>query len=247
MSNKHKTRAHKVSRILKPMRAANDCPCGSGMAFIECHGAKPPSALVPMVAASAIIDIAPAPITLKLDLACGQSCREGFEGVDVFPDAKHIVNLQRYPWPFEDNSVDELHCSHYIEHVPSWMVQPDGTPDFSGGGQDALLRFFDECYRILRPDGWFTVIAPAATSTRAFQDPTHRRYIPSEFYAYLNADWRKAQKLDHYVARCHFIGGGVPTVMQEFNALHAEVQARKIQTEWNCVFDWVAKLQAKKA
>jgi hypothetical protein len=55
----------------------------------------------------------------KLDLGCGLNPKEGFEGVDIRGNekAKHIVDLFKFPWPFEDNSVDEIHASHLLEHV----------------------------------------------------------------------------------------------------------------------------------
>ena len=62
---------------------------------------------------------------LKLDLGAGQSPREGFEGVDLnAPNPAHRVDLFSYPMPWEDSSVDELHCSHFIEHLPATT-----TPD----------------------------------------------------------------------------------------------------------------------
>ena len=58
---------------------------------------------------------------LQVDLACGSSKHaDDYLGVDVSDetDADIIWDLHIYPWPFEDNSVDKIHCSHYIEHIP---------------------------------------------------------------------------------------------------------------------------------
>lgn len=186
--------------------------------------------------------------TLKLDLAAGQNPREGFEGVDIWPGSKHVVNLLKFPWPFEDNSVDELHSSHFVEHIPMWHVDDSGEPIFSTGleGQDLLFRFFDECWRILKPDGWMQVHVPCHRSDRAFQDPTHRRFITSQTFLYLNRDWRNMNKLDHYNVKCHF-GVDVGHCMDAaFGLLHDEVQAKRFPSEWNLIIDWIAKLQAKK-
>ena len=105
----------------------------------------------------------------RLDLACGQSCREGFEGVDMFADAKHRVNLMRFPWPWADSSIDELHCSHFVEHIPMVYVSPEGEyrdVPASTGDRDLFFAFFDECWRILKPGGLMTVIVPALRSNR---------------------------------------------------------------------------------
>lgn len=191
---------------------------------------------------------------LKLDLAGGQNVREGFEGVDIWPESKHVVNLLQFPWPWADNSVDEIYCSHFIEHIPMIYVNALGheVPCGSTGAQDLLFRFFDECWRVLKPDGWGTFIVPNARSNRGFQDPTHRRFFVAETFLYLFSDWRKANKLDHYNVRCNFGGGDptkpdiVPIIQMEYNALSEEVQARKFNHEWNTILDWQAKLRAIK-
>lgn len=66
--------------------------------------------LVPEAAAprAAAIQRAARP-ELRLDLACGQNPREGFEGVDLWAGATHRVNLLRFPWPWQDGEADELH------------------------------------------------------------------------------------------------------------------------------------------
>ncbi len=132
--------------------------------------------------------LAKAPSHLKLDLACGQMPHEGFEGVDLWEGAKHRLDLFRCPWPWEDGSVEELHCSHFIEHIPMEEIEHNGRK------KDRLFAFFDECYRILKPGGRMTVFCPNARSNRAFQDPTHRRFIVAETFLYLHKPWRVANK-----------------------------------------------------
>lgn len=193
------------------------------------------------------------PVTRRLDLACGQSPRDGFEGVDIYPGAQHVMDLQSYPWPFEDESVLELNCSHYIEHIPMELVDSFGAPWTIRGAdhlsrshcRDALFAFFDEAWRILVPDGWLHIVVPAHRSDRAFQDPTHRRFITAQTFLYMNQEWRTVNRLDHYNVQCNFIGDCNPIVNAEMNLRHAEVAQRMIQRDWNTVIDWTAKLQKK--
>lgn len=227
-----------------PVLRAN-CPCGSAKPFWQCHGATAP---VPLVAATP--ELARPPVTRKLDLACGQNPRPGFEGVDIFPGAQHVVNLLRYPWPFDDNSVAELSCSHFIEHIPMWFVDPSGEPiEGPRGmqeGQDALLRFFDECWRVLVPGGAMKIVWPASRSDRAFQDPTHRRYIPEHMVLYLNAEWRRVNGLDHYRAVCNFDVNCGQTYDQAIQTRAPEVQRQLLFNQWNNVVDLVADIVARK-
>jgi hypothetical protein len=193
---------------------------------------------------------------VRLDLGGGQNVREGFEGVDVFPGSKHVVDLFKFPWPFADNSVDELHCSHFVEHIPLRDVEmSDLTPEAQASaahvgrnivGKDMLFAFFDECYRILKPGGDMRVIVPALRNNRAFQDPTHRRFLPAEMFLYLSAEWRKLNRLDHYKAECNFGINVNPTVPSELNLLTPEVATMRINNYWNVVIDWDAQLKSLK-
>jgi len=227
----------KKKTIAAPKQTPNTCPCGSAKLFDECHGAVPsintPTLVGPI-------------ISRKLDLGGGQNTRDGFECVDRFEGAQHVVNLFKFPWPFEDNSVAELHCSHFVEHIPMIEVDHYGTQVPFGEGVDLMFRFFDECHRILKADGIMTVIVPNGRSNRGFQDPTHRRFFVAETFLYLAAEWRKTNKLDHYGVKSDWGINVVPTVPNEFNALHTEVQAKRMNHEWNVVIDWVAQLVAKK-
>ena len=126
---------------------------------------------------------------LKIDLACGDNKKEGFLGVDICKtDSVDIVyDLEKYPWDFaKDNSVDEIHCSMYIEH----------TKD--------IIKFMEECYRILKPLGTMTIIAPYYSSIRAWQDPTHVRAISEATFLYYNKQWMKDNKLEHYGIKADF-------------------------------------------
>lgn len=118
-------------------------------------------------------------------------------------------------------------------------------------GKDLFFAFFDECWRILektsnpaQPAGVMTVLCPCARSNRAFQDPTHRRFIVAETFLYLNRDWRKLNKLDHYRVDCHFGIDVVPIIPTELSLLHPEAQQRRFNENWNTVMDWQARLVA---
>ncbi len=210
---------------------------------------------------------------VKLDLACGQIPKEGFEGVDLYaPNAKHKVDLWKFPYPWADNSVDELYCSHFIEHLPARSVEErdllPGAIKEEFLDKDFLFAFFDECYRILKPlpaqpppptpalgqpvipgplvpGGIMTVVVPSGRSDRGFQDPTHRRYIVAETFMYLSREWRELNKLDHYRVNCDFGLNVVPIVNSELTLHHQLAQQQRFQRDWNVVVDWHAHLVKK--
>ena len=113
---------------------------------------------------------------MKLDLGCGNNKKEGFIGVDTIKfDKVDIVADLRQKWQWEDNSVEEVHASHFVEHLD----------------QMERCHFANELYRVLIPGGKATIIVPHWASCRAYGDPTHRWTPISEFwFFYLSKEWR---------------------------------------------------------
>lgn len=145
---------------------------------------------------------------VKLDIACGQrkggadpttglQDPTGWTGIDIAAtEAVDIVHdLNVYPWPIEDQSVDMARCSHYIEHIPH---------DIPGSPLDGFIAFGNELHRILKPGAQCEIIAPYDSSTRAWQDPTHRRAISEQSFFYWNQEWLAANGLDHYGVTADF-------------------------------------------
>ena len=183
---------------------------------------------------------------LKLDLGCGLTPKEGFEGVDVRGGvAKYEVDLFRFPWPFEDKSVDEIYASHFLEHIPLRDVEErDVAPGHQYYlGADMLLAFMDECYRIMKPDAWMTITVPSGRSSRAFWDPTHRRFFMQETFCYFSEEWRVFNSLQHYRISTNFVGDIGQTQPVEEGMRSAEVQAQRMHQLWNVTVDWHAKLR----
>lgn len=115
----------------------------------------------------------------KLDLGCGKAKREGFLGVDQYQIAGvDLVADLRKPWPWETDSIPEVHCSHFVEHL-------------SGVER---VHFFNELYRVLKPGAKAAIITPHWASNRAYGDYTHQWPPVSEMlFYYLSRDWRLSQ------------------------------------------------------
>lgn len=179
--------------------------------------------------------------SIKLDLACGSSKREdGYIGVDISEDttADIIWDLNQYPWPFEDNSIDEIYCSNYVEHIPH---------DIQNGSKlDGLIQFMNECYRILKPDGKMTILAPYYTSMRAYGDPTHVRFICDFTFYYYNKEWRDSNKLSHYGITTDFDAIINYHVNDEMALRSETVRNKAFQEDWNAIDDIMVELTKRK-
>lgn len=118
----------------------------------------------------------------KLDIGCGKNKREGFEGVDIikFEGVDHVIDM-REPWPFEDESVEEINASHFLEHLTNLNDKWE------------RVKFFNECYRVLIPGGKVTLAFPHWNSARYYGDPTHKEPFSEWGFFYLDKDWRDVQ------------------------------------------------------
>lgn len=115
----------------------------------------------------------------KLDIGCGKNKREGFIGVDQYAmEGVDIVMDVRQKWTFDDASVEEVHCSHFLEH----LTGPE------------RVRFYNELFRVLKPGAKATIITPHWASNRAYGDPTHQWPPVAEMgFYYLKQSWRDTQ------------------------------------------------------
>lgn len=160
-----------------------------------------------------------APKIVKLDLACGFRKTPGFTGVDLCADADIKCDLEIFPWPFKNGSVDEIVCNHYVEH----------TAD--------LVRFMDETYRILKVGGKCSIQAPYYSSFRATMDPTHRRNISEMTFLYFNKEWREKNLLGQYAIKSDFDFSYGYILDPEWNNRSRETQQFAIKHYINVVTD----------
>lgn len=175
----------------------------------------------------------------KLDLACGQNKREGFFGVDIAEcdGVDQVVDLNRFPWPWPDNMVEEVFCSHYVEHTYQ------GTPE----RVDGLVLFMNEVYRVCGPGAKVEIIHPYAQSKRAFQDPTHTRFINEVTWWYFNREWREQQGLDHYPITADFGIEGISNGWYPGWELRSDTARQEhAERSWNVITDLAVTLKAIK-
>ena len=92
-----------------------------------------------------------------MDLCCSNFKRKGYTGVDVsnYPGVDVVADLNKAPWPFEDNSVGVFRMQDAIEHLKD------------------PIQTMKELWRCLAPKGWVLIEVPSTDGRGAFQDPTH--------------------------------------------------------------------------
>lgn len=133
-----------------------------------------------------------------LNLGCGNDPMGGAVNHDLglyqpWVDVPWDLNV--FPWPWDDNSFQTIVALDLLEHL------------------DSFIRFFDECWRIIKPSGRIAIRTPRWDSPNAVIDPTHKRCYHPESFDYLDPSTVWGQKYSMYTPRkwrkVEFVDNGV--------------------------------------
>lgn len=102
---------------------------------------------------------------MRLNLGCGKAKIPDWTNVDlvaaVEPD--QVVDLEKLPWPWPDDSVDGVRMMHVLEHL--------------GATRDAYLGIIKELYRVCKDGAEVLIAVPHPRHDFFLFDPTHVRAI----------------------------------------------------------------------
>jgi len=103
---------------------------------------------------------------MKLNLGCGKDKKEGYVNIDSSDEVKpdKIWNLEKTPFPFRENSVEEIIAEHVLEHIKNF------------------IPLMHELRRICKKGAKIRIKTPFYSSWGQFNDPTHVRvFTPFTF------------------------------------------------------------------
>ena len=92
---------------------------------------------------------------VRLNLGCGTNHLENFVNVDKYGKVDYAHDLEVFPYPWDDNSVDEVVMNHVLEHIQPWW------------------KAFNECARVLKPGGMLHINVPDESSKTALTYRDH--------------------------------------------------------------------------
>jgi len=102
---------------------------------------------------------------MKLNLGCGAKILSGYVNVDKFDyyDVDKVHDLENFPYPFDDDAVDEILLWHVLEHI--------------GQNPDVFNKIIKELYRICENNAVISIYVPHPRHDDFIADPTHVRPI----------------------------------------------------------------------
>src|SRR3989338_7832392 len=113
-----------------------------------------------------------------LDLGCGNHKISGSVGIDFvkIPGVDIVHNLNKFPYPFRDNTFDVIYANQVLEHL-----------------EPSLDKILKELCRICKPEGVIKILVPHALSVGGFSDPTHKK-----FFTYFTFDYFGSNEQSYY-------------------------------------------------
>ena len=182
---------------------------------------------------------------IKLDLGCGKN-KKGpdyigldeldFEGVDI------VINVGKDKWPFKDGSVDEVHASHFVEHL-----YPEERIHFVNELDRVLVKpEYNNASAIIK--GFATIIVPHWASQRAYGDLTHKWPAVSEFwFYYLYKDWRAVNAPHNQTYTCNLACTWGYNMHQELVGRNVEFQTNAMKWHKEACSDIICTMTKKQS
>lgn len=101
---------------------------------------------------------------MKLHIGAGNDIKEGWINHDLvaLPEIDVVHDLNEFPWPWQDESIDEVYMKDVLEHLPD------------------TIMVMEEIHRICKPGARVYIAVPYWNSIEAVTDPTHQSQF-SEF------------------------------------------------------------------
>jgi len=130
-------------------------------------------------------------------------------------DIKHDLNF--FPWPLEESSFKEIHCYHFLEHVPD------------------VIKVMEEIYRVAENGAKVYIRSPHASCSKSlWSDPTHfRGFTVRTFLDYFSKSY-----IFGYYTMSNFI-----VLEQKLNyCLYDGERGTKIPRFWQVIWNKIANL-----
>lgn len=108
----------------------------------------------------------------KLNLGCGTDMKKGYVNLDFLDisgvDVKHDLN--KFPYPFKENTFDEIYTSHVLEHLENFE------------------KVMGELKRISKAGAKIKIRVPHFSCGVSYRDPTHKRLFSYFTFDYFTKD-----------------------------------------------------------
>ena len=124
---------------------------------------------------------------VKLNLGAGADMIGDAVNHDIVkhrPEIAIVWDLNRMPWPWQDETFEHIIAKAVFEHL-----------------RPTLVESLNECWRILKPGGTVFVKVPWVGNEHAFDDPTHQHWATIRTFDYFDPDRPLGREYPWYTER----------------------------------------------
>lgn len=124
-----------------------------------------------------------------IELGCGPNKKNGTIGIDIIdlPGVDYVANLEEGLPFLPDNSVDEFHSRHVLEHVDNFEL---------------LMK---DIHRVLKPGGRKVIAVPHFANPHYYSDFTHKRFFGLYTFDYFSQPENQLRrKVPAFYVQFHF-------------------------------------------
>ncbi len=118
-----------------------------------------------------------------IELGCGARKKEGRIGIDAvdLPGVDIVANLEKGLPFLPDNSVDQIHCRNFLEHIKNFE------------------NLMAEIVRVLKRDGTAHIFVPHFSNPHYYSDFTHTRFFGLySFYYFVDSENQLRRKVPNF-------------------------------------------------
>jgi len=108
---------------------------------------------------------------VKLNLGAGKQQIPGYISIDMNERQADVVADLEEGLPFAECSIDVIHCGYTFEHINNF------------------IPLMDECWRVLKDDGFMIATVPHFLNEAAVADPTHVRFFAAGTFKHFEDRW----------------------------------------------------------
>lgn len=117
----------------------------------------------------------------KLHLGSGLKVLKEYINVDLTKKygAEISHNLEKFPYPFKDNTFEEILIDNVLEHL------------------EDTIKVMEELHRISKKNAIIKIIVPHSSGFMAFGSITHKRFFTSgTFDTFIPGNWEKYSRVE---------------------------------------------------
>jgi ubiquinone/menaquinone biosynthesis C-methylase UbiE len=120
---------------------------------------------------------------MKINLGGENSEVNGYKNLDLFPgeNVSFVHDLNKFPYPFKDNSIEEIKAEDVLEHL------------------DSIPKPLQEFHRICKNKAKIKIKVPIYPSELMFENPTHKLVFTRNTFT-----WFTKEKNLYYAGKAQF-------------------------------------------